>query len=178
MKIKETLYAPFRKWAEYGPIWIYSDTHFDDPDVKYTVDGDEQVKRINAHVGRKDTIVFLGDIGNTEYVKKIKGYKVLIKGNHDAGNANYENLFNEVYGGPLFIAEKVLLSHEPIKGPWINIHGHEHTSSDPYCMCANLINYTPLRLDELLEGNIGKVEGIHRKTIDHATARKKARKQR
>ena len=72
MKIKETLYAPFRKWAEYGPIWIYSDTHFDDPDVKYTVDGDEQVKRINAHVGRKDTIVFLGDIGNTEYVKKIK----------------------------------------------------------------------------------------------------------
>ena len=155
MKIKETLYAPFRKWAEYGPIWIYSDTHFDDPDVKYTVDGDEQIKRINAHVGRKDTIIFLGDIGNTEYVKKIKGYKVLIKGNHDAGNTNYENLFNEVYGGPLFIAEKVLLSHEPIKGPWINVHGHEHTSSDPYCMCANLINYTPRRLDELLEGNIG-----------------------
>ena len=55
MKIKETLYAPFRKWAEYGPIWIYSDTHFDDSDVKYTVDGDEQVKRINAQVNTGNT---------------------------------------------------------------------------------------------------------------------------
>ena len=143
------------------------------------------IKKWNDKVKQDDEVYILGDFcfdnrgdRTTAFLKRLNGKKYLIKGNHDAGNANYENLFNEVYAGPLFIAEKVLLSHEPIKGPWINVHGHEHTSSDPYCMCANLINYTPRRLDELLEGNIGKVEGIHRKTIDHATARKKARKKR
>ena len=37
-----------------------------------------------------DTIVILGDICDIEYVKKIRGYKVLIMGNHDAGRTNYE----------------------------------------------------------------------------------------
>ena len=41
-------------------------------------------------------------------------------------------LFDEVYEGPLMIAEKIILSHEPIVNcpPWMfNIHGHVHTKS-------------------------------------------------
>ena len=59
--------------------------------------------------------------------------KVLILGNHDAKGA-YKNYFDEIYTGPLFIAEKILLSHEPVYGlPWcLNIHGHDHNDMEPY----------------------------------------------
>ena len=42
--------------------------------------------------------------------------------------------FDEIYTGPLFIAEKILLSHEPVYGlPWcLDIHGHDHNNVEPY----------------------------------------------
>lgn len=55
-----------------------------------------QIKNINKRVTKKDTIIFLGDIGNTECIKKIKGYKVLIMGNHDKGASNYKRKIEEV----------------------------------------------------------------------------------
>lgn len=185
----QTLYEPFKKWSEVGTIWIYSDPHFTDPEMKYLrknyVGDDEQIQRINSKVGKKDTLIILGDIGNIECVKKLRGYKVLITGNHDSGASNYQsdgknNLFNEVYCGPLFISEKVLLSHEPILLPFVfNIHGHDHSnwsSNEPYQhlnVCAEHINYTPVNLTSLLKKGItSKVESIHRMTIDAATSRK------
>ena len=87
------LYKIFNHWHEQGTLWIYSDPHFNDPDLKKGIDrpsADELVQKINSKVGRKDTIVILGDICDIEYVKKIRGYKVLIMGNHDAGRTNYE----------------------------------------------------------------------------------------
>ena len=60
-----------------------------------------------------DTFVCLGDVGAPEYVKEIKARKkILILGNHDAKGA-YTKYFDEIYAGPIFIAEKILLSHEP-----------------------------------------------------------------
>lgn len=50
----------------------------------------EQIKNINKEVGKNDTIIFLGDIGDVECIKKIKGYKILIMGNHDKGASNYK----------------------------------------------------------------------------------------
>ena len=76
--------------------------------------------------------------------------KILILGNHDAKGA-YKNYFDEIYTGPLFIAEKILLSHEPVYGlPWcLNIHGHDHNHMEPYkegCkhinLAANVCGYT------------------------------------
>lgn len=49
-----------------------------------------QVKRINSIVHKHDTIIFLGDVGNLEFIKKIRGYKVLLLGNHDKGASNYK----------------------------------------------------------------------------------------
>lgn len=91
---KYNLYSCFDHWCSDGSIYIYSDPHFADDEMKYLrknyIGDDEQAKRINSKIGKKDTIIFLGDIGNIDLVKKIRGYKVLIKGNHDTGSSNYK----------------------------------------------------------------------------------------
>lgn len=177
----KTLYPPFRKWTETGTLWAYSDPHFSDPEQvhlrKNYISDDEQVSRINSKVGKKDTIIFLGDIGNEEMIRRIRGYKVLIMGNHDKGATNYTDIFDEVYEGPLFIAEKLVLSHEPVILPFaFNIHGHEHCyifRDHHLNVCAEHINYYPVNLDrEIKRGLLSKVDSIHRITIDRATERK------
>ena len=225
MKIK--LYDIFSHWNK-NVIWVFSDPHFDDVDCKSMAPDwpspEEQIKLINKCVSKNDTIIFLGDIGNEEYIKQIKGYKVLITGNHDKGVSNYKKkfiaaghvnkkfqtffdwknskeevmelideynhehpwlpflikdnkMFDEVYEGPLFISNKILLSHEPVNINFgYNIHGHNHSGvhttigKDKNIMhinvAADVIKYIPVRLDKLLE--YGKVSDIHRLAIDKA----------
>lgn len=95
------LYEQFRHWlnAKNGQVYFYSDPHFNDGEMSYlrkNYIGDEgQVARINSKIGRNDTLVILGDVGDIDYVKKIRGYKVLITGNHDAGSSNYKRVVRE-----------------------------------------------------------------------------------
>jgi len=95
-----SLYEPFKKWSENGSIYIISDPHFGDEEMKHLrkdyIGDDEQVNRINKKVHKNDTIIILGDIGNIEYVKKINGYKVLILGNHDKGKSYYQRKIEQV----------------------------------------------------------------------------------
>jgi calcineurin-like phosphoesterase family protein len=166
-------------------VWIISDTHFGDNELAAGIPGrpsdDEQVSMINSSVGRKDTLIILGDVGDVEYAKKLRGYKVLICGNHDAGRTNYEEAFDEIYEGALIIGEKILLSHEPVDIPWLfNIHGHDHTGANRpghLNVCSDVRGYKPLNLNHILgkEGHLAKVQSIHRVTIDKATERKKKR---
>ena len=107
------LYKMFDHWHKEGTLYIYSDPHFDDAELAAGVanrpSAEEQVKMINAKVGKKDTIVFLGDIGNVEWIKKIRGYKVLIMGNHDSGRTNYERqMTTQFFSKELYIKEQVL----------------------------------------------------------------------
>lgn len=181
------LYDIFKHYYHGGSIYLYSDPHFADEEMKYLrknyIGDDEQVKRIRSKVGKADTIIFLGDIGDIEYIKKLRGYKVLIKGNHDVGDTEYEKVFDEVYRGILTISDKIVLSHEPIEGlqPYLfNIHGHDHyggfISSRHMNVCAEHINYTPVKLDDVLKsGKLKGIESIHRITIDKATERKAKR---
>lgn len=229
------LYKIFDHWHAQGTLWIYSDPHFNDPDLKKGIErpsADELVQKINSKVGRKDTIVLLGDIYDIEYVKKIRGYKVLIMGNHDAGRTNYERqkwtkifdkdvyqrdeaivemqriypgcrytisegcqfnspleyweivadnmLFDEVYEGPLMIAEKLILSHEPVDVPWaFNIHGHDHVGhkrKNHMNVCADVIGYVPVNMNQFMKsGALAHIDTIHRDTIDKATERKRKR---
>lgn len=177
------LYECFKHYQNKGVIWLLGDTHFDDSDCKLMdpnwPTSEKQVELINSKVGKYDTFILLGDVGNLEYVNKLKGYKVLICGNHDKGYTNYlknsdNNLFDEVYEGPLFISNKILLSHEAINLEFgINIHGHEHGNPIIYNqkenfasvnLCANTIGYVPYRLDDIV--NNCKCLDIHRLTID------------
>lgn len=87
------LYKIFDHWHREGTLFIYSDPHFNDTDLNTYIgrpDAEELVKLINSKVGRKDTIIILGDIIDIEPIKKIRGYKVLVMGNHDSGRTNYE----------------------------------------------------------------------------------------
>lgn len=93
MTDKIKLYPCFEKWKDYDNIVILSDTHFDDEDAKAyrgNISSEEIVKNINKVCGKKSVFICLGDVGNVEWVKRIRGYKVLIKGNHDSGSANYQ----------------------------------------------------------------------------------------
>lgn len=234
------LYQNFQKWSSTGSIWIYSDTHFEDDDCKLMdsnwITPQEQIDIINSKATKKDTLILLGDIGNLDWIRKLKaGYKILIAGNHDKGLTNYEKkeikkiydaktynynkkllrqellkefpnhnisiqeiydvchapfvrlsatidncLFDEVYGGPLFIGEKILLSHEPIDIPFaLNIHGHDHGAEGGYYddfhynVCSNCIKYTPINLKDIIStGILSKIDNIHRITIDKAIENK------
>ena len=180
----ETLYPIFRHWSAKGSVYLYSDPHFSDEEMKYLrpnyIGDEEQIQHINAIVQKNDTIIFLGDIGNVEYISQLKSqYRILITGNHDAGNKIYEPYFNEIYNGPLFISDKLILSHEPLNLTYAyNIHGHIHDINhinDMYhlCLSAEMINYTPVSLKNIINAGVLKnIDNIHRQTIDEQTRKK------
>ena len=180
------LYKIFDHWHARGTVHIYSDPHFGDEELAAgqvnRPDDAEQIARINQKVGRKDTLIILGDVGDVECVKKLRGYKILIMGNHDSGRTNYEEVFDEIYEGPLMISEKLILSHEPVDVPWaFNIHGHVHdlrhkNDKRHFNACAEAINFTPINFNQWMkQGYLSRIETIHRSTIDGATARKAKR---
>ena len=230
------LYKIFDHWHQEGTLYIYSDPHFNDPDLKKGInrpDAEELVKLINSKCGRKDTLIILGDIVDIKPVKQIRAKrKILVMGNHDAGRTNYERqiisrkfpmdifqkdealeemkrvypncrysideswefhspfncwvvtadnmLFDEVYEGPLMIAEKLILSHEPIDVPWaFNIHGHDHAGKkrkNHLNVCADVIGYVPVNMNQFMKsGAMAHIDTIHRETIDKATERKRKR---
>lgn len=233
----EQLYECFKHWSKKGSVWVYSDPHFNDEEAAGygRISDEEQLKLINSKVGKNDTIVILGDVGDIEFARRIRGYKVLICGNHDLGVSNYQRkieyfrfdmeksskdsvvawaketypncaievgtgydvshapfefwavkidnkLFDEVYTGPLFIGEKLLLSHEPINFPFaLNLHGHCHKGqSDSHHIncCSNVVSYTPVNLKEICQsGFLKNIDSLHRTTIDDATKRKKKREE-
>ena len=184
-----SLYPIFQHWSDGGSIWILSDLHFEDKDcllmADYWIQPEEQIKIINKYVKKGDCFICLGDVGNVEWMSKIKArYKVLIMGNHDVGKTKYLKYFSEVYDGPLFISDKILLSHEPISLPFVfNIHGHDHNNKEKYLegckhlnLACNVCGFTPVNLKDLIKsGCLSNVESIHRKTINRATERKNKR---
>ncbi len=196
------LYDCFKHWYHGGQIYLIGDPHFGDPEMQYLrknyIGDEELVKRINSKVGKNDTIIILGDVGEVEWVSKLRGYKILIMGNHDKGASNYtrkyldvitsdnekmpikvdNRLFDEVYEGCLIISDKIILSHEPVDFPYaLNIHGHchGHESKDEMHinLCAENIDYTPVSLKSIINsGRLKKIQNIHRECIDRATERK------
>ena len=187
--LEKGLYKIFAdKWIHNGSVYFYSDPHFADDEMKYLrknyIGDDAQVAAINKVIGKHDTIIFLGDIGDVEIIKRIRGYKVLVMGNHDKGATNYLDYFDEVYEGALMISDKIILSHEPILNLpsfMFNIHGHDHAGTylgKHYLnVCAENIDYTPVRLKSLIEKGIFKdVDNIHRVAIDNAIVRKAKRR--
>ena len=172
------LYDCFKHWFHGGQVYFYSDPHFSDAEMQYLrknyIGDDEQIKRINAKIGKKDTLVILGDIGDREWLKKIRGYKVLVLGNHDSGATTYAGYADEIYEGALIISEKLILSHEPLSFSYaLNIHGHDHSNwakdseFQHVNVCSNIIGYTPITLDSIVKsGKVKMVESIHRLAIE------------
>jgi len=182
----QTLYPQFQRWSERGAVLLISDTHFDDEDrnlMGYNIDEDGQIERLKRVVGKYDTLIHLGDVGNPKYLNALKCHKVLIMGNHDESATKFQPYFNEIYTGPLWIADKIVLSHEPLNiyssatnNPVVyNIHGHLHNGEPFYDNChlniaQNIFGWYPLNLKFFIrEGYLKNINDIHRETIDFAS---------
>ena len=183
----KSLYPQFQRWSATGSVWIISDTHFEDADCKLMdplwITPQEHMIRIKEKVFKCDTLIHLGDVGNASYLDELKCYKVLISGNHDV-LSKVASHFDEVYTGPLFIADRILLSHEPIFGLenfCLNIHGHQHAGPhfhlNEKCdkithinLASNIYQYNLLNLGQAIKtGLLANIENYHRLTIDYAT---------
>ena len=187
MKLPQ-LYDIFReRWERFQTAHIISDTHFGDKDLQANIkdrpNDEDYVKLINSKVCKNDILICLGDVGDIECARRLKGYKILIAGNHDAGMSNYKDIFDEVYAGALIVGEKLILSHEPVDVPWaFNIHGHAHSGvpmSDErhFNVCGDARKcYEPVNLNQFMKaGFMAKIQTIHRNTIDSATERARKR---
>lgn len=106
------IYPQFQHWCK-NTVWLYSDPHFGDNDlaksIKRRPSDAEHIAKINSRVGRKDTLVILGDVGDVECVRQLRGYKVLVMGNHDVGRSNYERkVVEEIYDQDEWTQEEVI----------------------------------------------------------------------
>ena len=181
MMIK-SLYPIFQKWSATGSVYIISDTHFDDSDCKFMdpnwITPQEHMEIIKQDARKGDTLIHLGDVGNPDYLDELKCYKVLISGNHDI-LSKVASHFDEVYTGPLFIADRLVLSHEPIQGLEdfaMNIHGHDHASTfrhNHINLASNVYHFRVFNLGASIKGGLlSQIENYHRITIDNATLKK------
>lgn len=120
--------------------YFIADTHFDDPNILiYSRQKFETLKEMNnliiknwnSTVEEDDTVYLLGDVGNVEYLKQLKGNIIIVLGNHDKEEAIKKvNPNIKIYDKPI-IEGWMILSHEPIsflpkEAPYLNIHGHLH----------------------------------------------------
>ena len=187
MKLPQ-LYDIFReRWERFQTAHIISDTHFGDKDLQANIkdrpNDEDYVKLINSKVGKNDLLICLGDVGDIECARRLKGYKILIAGNHDAGMSNYKDIFDEVYAGALIVGEKLILSHEPIDVVGMfNLHGHIHdithkNDNTHFNCCSDYIGYTPINFNQWIkQGYLSKLQTLHRKTINKATLNKHGQK--
>ncbi len=107
------IYPQFQHWCK-NTLWFYSDPHFGDKDlaksIKKRPSDAEHIAKINSKVGKKDTLVILGDVGDIECVRQLRGYKVLIMGNHDLGRSNYERqIIEEIYDQDEYSRDEVIV---------------------------------------------------------------------
>lgn len=148
------------------------------------------IKNWNRVVKKDDIIYHLGDFvddgfSQLEYIKQFKdrlnGRVRIVLGNHDRHFPYGEWLkfgFDRVYDQPIVIDNFIILSHEPLflndfansnAKAYLNIHGHVHgnvyNNSHYANVCADKINYTPVKLDKLVAATVEKIKKEIEKNI-------------
>lgn len=139
-------------------IWVCADLHLNHKNVIHmgrdfpTLEDHNNfvIEQYNKVVHDDDLVYILGDLVFSpaapaiELVKRLKGRKILILGNHDRlTNAQYREMgIIEVINHPVYYSSSIILSHEPVieafNNPYVyNIHGHLHHS---YIDAENYIN--------------------------------------
>ena len=119
------------------------------------------VEQWNSVVGKRDLVWVLGDVTFSKegfkLLKKMKGQKHLILGNHDKFALElYQQYFNKIHG---FMKYKGFwLSHAPIRETQLrglkNIHGHIHgnsTNENYFNVSVEALNGKPITLEEIRE---------------------------
>lgn len=159
-------------------VWFISDTHFGHKNIIHYEDirshfesieemNETLIDNWNNTVGNKDTVYHLGDFcfgrGNVAIADRLKGYKVLILGNHDV--YKYDGHFDRVFGALSY--KNMWLSHIPVHPDClghrakINVHGHVHSHSledGRYFNASVEVNgLKPVHLDDVLARRDGNV---------------------
>jgi calcineurin-like phosphoesterase family protein len=131
----------------------------------------------NKVVSKEDITIFLGDIGDSDYIepviKKLNGKKVLILGNHDSFTKSkaIDLGFDEVYDTPVFYNPRLVFSHEPIpvEPGILNVHGHTHMiklkSEWHLNLCPEWWNYRPVSIKSILKDYIYNKQKPNRKFL-------------
>jgi calcineurin-like phosphoesterase family protein len=130
---------------------IYSKTFKCKEDYYQTI-----IEENNRRAGDNTVVLFLGDVGFVKdfwVLEKMKGYKILIKGNHDRYKDKvYEKYFKEIYDHPIYTHPRIIFSHVPtlVEDGIINIHGHTHEitlAKDNYFnICPERTGYQPVTM--------------------------------
>lgn len=122
----------------------------------------------NEIVHKHDKVFVLGDFALkatkeqvAEILRRLKGFKILIKGSHDDKSNKWwrEAGFHEVSEYPILVDNFYLFSHEPCyinkNMPYVNIHGHLHNKRiddlQYINMCVELHEYKPINFDIIKE---------------------------
>ena len=165
--------------------YFISDTHFNHKKIldfersrfKTIEEHDDFIMSLIEDRCKKDDVLYhLGDFAfGISYAKehpeaplnnifdrfrKLKCKKVIVLGNHDKYNdIESLNIFDEIHRVPIFLTNRILLSHEPeMCSPYVlNIHGHLHNSilnSENYLNVnvhiTNYMLYSQKAIDKLL----------------------------
>ncbi|MGM9681729.1 MAG: metallophosphoesterase [Eubacteriales bacterium] len=175
-------------------IYFLSDLHLGHTNIishcKRPFSSVEEMDRVlienwNGKVGKNDTVYIVGDmiwdkrrVG--DYLPKLSGHKILIRGNHDAGwvkKPEYSGFFDEICpmlflklcGHPITLCHYPLLEWEwsrkpdPGKRGYL-IYGHIHNNIEPLYRPlfesdfalnagADINGFTPVTFEELAENN-------------------------
>lgn len=174
-------------------IYIIADTHFSHKNIieycnrpyKDTFKmNNDIIEKWNNTVTSDDIVIHLGDVGFglveqlQPIVKSLKGYKILIRGNHDVkrGIDSWKNIgFDEVYKKKEISINElikditfdtdyddIIFSHSPrqVEDNILNIHGHIHNvplditlynPNNHFCASVEMIEYTPILLTDILK---------------------------
>ncbi len=126
------------------------------------------IAKWNSVVSDQDTVYHLGDFSFggrekiTGIINRLNGRIILIKGNHDNRKSDswWKSVgISDVIDGGVILKDFFLLSHKPMfmnsHMPYCNIHGHIHNnkmeSDQYYNICVEHHDYTPIRLDYIIE---------------------------
>lgn len=158
-------------------IWLISDTHFGHNNIIRYCDrpfydslemNEKMVDNWNSVVKDGDIVYHLGDVyfpgGHTKgywdnFWPRLKGRKRLVLGNHDNAKDQYlQRTFKKIGMWRMFPEFGLILTHVPIhqdsfRDAMVNVHGHTHEKGSPKgpykSVCVELINYTPVNIEEL-----------------------------
>jgi calcineurin-like phosphoesterase family protein len=118
------------------------------------------IQQWNSVVRKNDMVWVLGDVAFSaaalELVNRLRGYKQLVRGNHDTQSTEaYLKYFNNVFG--LVKKHGLWMSHAPIHPDELrgkrNVHGHVHLKSiqdERYInVSVEAVNGVPKSLSEI-----------------------------
>lgn len=123
-----------------------------------------------------DKLFILGDWGKTDFLflmSYFHCYTILVMGNHDTHSDidKFKHYFDAVYEYPIFITDKMCVSHVPqnVFDDQINVHGHLHGNiidKVNYVSCCLEVNNYELVSERIINSRFARMPKYTRKHLE------------